>query len=469
VRPPLRPPLGCGYTYPTWRPGLTLTLQQRFPPPGGLPPDPPSPISAREARRERIRLLEDGMRTHDEDRLREIAAGTAPLLGPDGEPRLPVPPPVAKGPSRLSLQQRLHLLSMHKHSKEGLRDLLIGASVLGDDAGDRPPTPRTLARAEAALNGGGSGGPRAGEVPPAGVFGGRRVQFALRETADLIGEAEKLLQHAGADEDEWLRTATQLSARSYDAEPREVLRMVRILGAAASRKAVRTAVARREVLRSAEHLIQSLTARLRGAPFALLAEVVETIADVGVGSQAYLDMIMALVLAQYHRSDRQTLQPACALRFASALGRAAAPGGPRLRPKGLGGSSTMVNLKCMEVLQDRIVRGLNLCCAEDLACLDDYYVTRLCDEEAARAIVVRVAELEIGLRSATRGHLSRMVRLAQAISRELPESFRWSLPRQARDYYENLRVLGLKETAPWVLDPVSAARARLQSIRAEAH
>merc|ERR1719401_379640 len=177
---------------------------------------------------------------------------------------------------------------------------------------------------------------------------------------------------------------------------------------------------------------------------------------------------MALILAQHHR-DCQALGPSVAIRLASALGRVAAPGGIRLRPRGVGRPSTSVNLKCMDALQERILRSLDSCRAEDLARLDEYYVTRLCSQDATRAIIVRMANAEIGFREATKQHQPLMVQLAASVLRELPEGFRWGLPRIARDYLEELRVLGLKDTAPWALDPVGAARARLQALRAEAY
>ncbi|CAK0863399.1 unnamed protein product [Prorocentrum cordatum] len=103
-----RPPEGSGYAYPTYVGPLLPTLSERLghAPVGGRP-EAAAPASAR---RQRIEALERGMRAYEEERLLRLASGTAPLLGPGGQPLLPVPPPEAHGP-RLGLQTRLHLLS----------------------------------------------------------------------------------------------------------------------------------------------------------------------------------------------------------------------------------------------------------------------------------------------------------------------------------------------------------------------
>merc|ERR1712217_336392 len=114
-------------------------------------------------------------------------------------------------------------------------------------------------------------------------------------------------------------------------------------------------------------------------------------------------MLMALFLARHHR-DCQVLSPAIVLRLSAALGRVASST-LRLRPRGIGGPSTSVNMKVMEVLQQRIITRIDEYNAEQLAHLDDYYITRLCDVIAQRAILTRMADLGIGLREITKHYL----------------------------------------------------------------
>lgn len=378
---------------------------------------------------------------------------------------LPVPPVEAKGEGRLHLHKRLHLLSMHRSSKDGLRDVLIGSEILGMDASDRPPSPSMIVKLGAAS--------RRGLVPSSpmtsrnkGAVGGpgSALVMSIRDTESLVREAEVLLQR-GASEDQWSRMAAQLTARAYDVEAPEVLRMVRAIGIAAQGGSTRTASGKKELLRAADHIIQSLTPRLHSASLELLIQVLETMSSARVGSQAYLDMLMAILLGRHHR-DCQALAPAIAVRIATALGRLAAPDGLRLRPKGVGGPSTAVNMKFMEALQKRVVDGLESCGAEDLARLDDYYLTRLCSDPAAHAILTRMGELEIGLHDVTKDHLPMMIKMQESVQRELPDTFRWSLARPVRDYLEQLRLLGLRASAPWAVgDLFAPARSKLHELR----
>merc|ERR1712048_64316 len=111
---------------------------------------------------------------------------------------------------------------------------------------------------------------------------------------------------------------SQLCAKAYGAEPRQILCMVRTLGSATCSAA--SGVAKKTLLQAADHLIQSLTSGLQDSNVELLIEVIETMTDARVGSQAYLDMLMALILSRHHR-DCQALSGDISLRLASALGR----------------------------------------------------------------------------------------------------------------------------------------------------
>merc|ERR1712048_1153127 len=124
-------------------------------------------------------------------------------------------------------------------------------------------------------------------------------------------------------------------------------------------------------------------------------------------------------------------------------------------------------MRVMEVLQQRIASHIGECSGEDLACLDDYYVTRLCGDTEKRVILMRMADLEIGFQEATKQYLPLMVRLQESFQREVPDAFRWSLPRNVRDYLERLKLLGLKDSAPWTLgDFITTARSTLRTTRA---
>merc|ERR1712217_479595 len=119
-----------------------------------------------------------------------------------------------------------------------------------------------------------------------------------------------------------------------------------------------------ELLRAADQLVQSLTGRLQNASLEILIDVVETMADVGVGTQVFMDMIMALILARHHQ-DCQALSPHVALSLASALGHVATSS-VRLRPRGVGGPSASTNARVMEVLQQRIATQVANCSVENL-------------------------------------------------------------------------------------------------------
>jgi len=391
-------------------------------------------------RRERIEALEQGMERHDEERLGILARGTAPLLGVHGQPVLPVPPAEPAKESRLDRSNFKDLRRNMQNAEADLRTSMKAAEIMGSDAKDRyeyelpPPRsarqPRPVAAASKATN-------------------ARSLAELRRCTAgELLHEADVLLQ-SGASDDQWARLASQLCAKAYEAEPKDVLRMVRALGAAACKLGVgKGSVAKQELLQAADHLVQSLTAQLHGVEIDILVEVVETMSDARVGCQSYLDMILALLLARHHR-DCQILSASISLRLASALGRLATT--LRLRPKGVGGASTFTNCKLMEALERRIAARLEECVPGELAGLDEYYLTRLCGETERRAIVERMADLELGFRGPTVQCLPMMATLQESIQRELGEGFAWSMPRHVRDYLERLKTHRLKEKTPWVL------------------
>jgi len=484
-----RAPRGSGYSYPSYEGGLRPTLAEVL---NGSAPaharrDSGLPAAAFAGadvapaltRRERIRALERGLLEHDEEHLRTIADGTFPLLGPGGNPLQPVPP-VEPHDTKLSLPRRLRLLSHKRASKQGARTVLLSSELMNREVRDRPlvdtdPVREAAGREVASLV---AVSPRAVTVPlsPAVGSGVRGLQdgepcrgfgaLKVHETEVLLQEAEALILEAPSEE-RWSSLASQLCARAYEVEPPDVLRMVRVVGAAAARLGVKTP-GRKELLRAADHLLQTLTARLQGADLELVIEVLEVMGDTHVGSQVYLDMVMALALACHHR-DCRALTAAAALRLATALGRVAASA-LRLRPKGVGGPGASTNAKVLEATQQRIAGGLADCNDEDLARLDGYYLARFCGEAERHAIVSRMAELEIGFRERTKQYLPLMVRLQESFQRELPDCFRWSLPRGARDWLERLKLEGLRESAPWSVgepDLLSSARARLCLLRAD--
>jgi len=194
--------------------------------------------------------------------------------------------------------------------------------------------------------------------------------------------------------------------------------------------------------------LQSLTGRLQDADIDFLASVLETMSDANVGTQAFLDMMMALILAQ-HRQDCQAISSSMACRLSSSLGRLAAI--QRLRPRGVGGPSTSTNQRVMDLLQARICEHLDELTPHCLAQLDDYYITRICGDTERRRILTRIAELQVGLIEPIEGCRPQAIRLQESVQRELPDAFRWSLPRHVRDYLSQLKAIGLRESAPWTV------------------
>jgi hypothetical protein len=280
-----------------------------------------------------------------------------------------------------------------------------------------------------------------------------RAQPNLRASAELWGcpEPDELIRRienldfVNGPEEEWKRLTTQLCARAYDAEPREVLKMVRAVGNAACRcdpGSKSGTCQRSEIFQVAEHMLQSLSSQLHQAVgsrgIALLVDVVETIACTQVGSQEFLDMIIAFMLDRHHR-DCKALSGYLALRFASALGRVSVK--TRLRPRGVVGSTFQTNAKLLEVLEKRIAEDLDRCDASVLAQVDDYYLTRLCCDSSRRAILERMATLQLGLNSSTNNCLPLLLRLQASVQQELGETYVWKLTREARAYLARLRDL----------------------------
>jgi len=452
-----RPPLGSGYaTLPTCERRQYATLGDRF----GVPALPRDSLSPSAARRARIEELERGMQVHEADRLIGLAEGTHPLLDSAREVILPVPPEEERI-SKFTLAQRLRSTSHNPSAKQAMKRALIASVVIGREVGDRPlaaTEPMARAKGESLTD------------PPRSVVRTRQKgqetnlhleQSALKTSSvhELLLEAEGLLLQEVVDEEVWMRIAVHFTGQAYEAEPRDVVRMVRALGATAARvpKASRCQL---ELARSADHLVQSLTGRLQDAGIDFLASVLEAMRDATCGSQVFLDMLVALIFACHHR-DCRALSPSVSCRLASVLGQLAS--GPlRLRPQGVGGPSTATNRRVMEVLQRRIVEQLQGCRAEDLARLDSYYIARLCGDAEKRAILVEMAALDLGFSPATQHTLPLLVQLQEVIQREVPDSFRWSLPRQTREYLERLKVEGLRDSAPWRL-PADAVSRRIMT------
>jgi len=396
------------------------------------------------------------MHAHEADRLIGLGQGTHPLLDSAREIILPMPPEEERE-SKFNLAQRLRSISHNPSAKQAMKKALIASVVMGREVEDRPvAATETMARAKGELL----------THPPRSVVRssqqGREADVHLDHSAlkttsvqDLLLEAEGLVSQEVIDEEAWMRIAVHFTGKAYEAEPRDVLRMVHVSGVVAARvpKASRCQL---DLTRTADHLVQSLTGRLQDASLELLANVLEAMRDATCGSQVFLDMLVALIFACHHR-DCRALSPSMSLRLASVLGHLAS-GPRRLRPQGVGGPSTATSKRVMELLQRRIVEQLRDCRAEELARLDGYYLARLCSDTERRAILTEMAALDLGFNAATQQALPLLVQLQEVMQRELPDTFRWSLPRQTRNYLERLKVEGLKDSAPWRLPADAASR-----------
>jgi hypothetical protein len=243
------------------------------------------------------------------------------------------------------------------------------------------------------------------------------------------------------------RIACEMSAQAYDVDPPLVLRMVRAVGAAAT--SCQNAVMKKEICQAADHLLQSLIGRVQDSELSLLTEVLETMSFASVGTQVFLDMILAIILS-HHRRDIQALSPNVSMEIGSLLGQLAS-GSLRLRPRGLGGPSAVTNRRVMDIIEKRIVEGINSFKAEELARIDSYFLTRICGEDVQKVIVTKIAELQLGLTADTQQYLPLVLNLQESIHRELSDPFRWALPRHVRMYLEHLRRVGLESEAPWAL------------------
>lgn len=410
-------------------------------------------------REERIRNLEADMLLHDGENLFRIAKGTAPLLDRHGAPQLPIPPLDYAAPPPRGVSRGRGAAQDKQDAERRLRTLVGARQLLGVDAQRRQGT-KAQAQAEKQL----AQQQLGTAAPTLRVAAGpdKRRDPAAEEAKsfeDLLAEVEALRGgDAAGGADHRASVAAKCCAQAHSAEVPDILRLVRALAAVARHTGSKgappvkaAAVVRKELLQAADHLLQGLTMRLRGASLETLLDVLDTMSDARIGTQVYLDMIMALVLACHHR-DCRALSPAITLRLASSLGRV---GALRLRPGGAGGLNTIPNIKVMEELMKRVLDYIEEFKAEDLACLDVYFVTRLCGELESRAIVVRMAQLEIGLRDATKQYLPLMTRMQENLMRERGTAFSWSLPRFARQYLEQLKTLNLADP-PW--DRVSMFR-----------
>lgn len=436
---------------------------------------------ASQARKSRIQELQQGINDHDEEMLARVALGTAPLLGRRGEPVLPVPP-LEMRDSRLPLQTRLRVLSSNKSAKEAVRNLLLSSQVLGEEAKDRA----LESHAQDLLEGGVvQSEPRHFDTEHFSAQRWDRFDHgALQERSleELFQEVARLESScqggSGACEEQWIRLASQFCSRAYETNLRDILRMVRIVSASARGKRGLSARGKKELLRAADHLLQSLTGRLQDCGAGFLTEVVETMGSAACGTQVFLDMLMTLLMG-LHRRDRKAPTASEALRLANALGLAASPDcGLRLRPKGTGGPTAAINRRVMEVLQERVAAHASEFSAEELASIHEYYLTRLMDERGQKAILTRMGEMELGLREDTKQCLPLVLDLSESIHREIPEPVRWSLSRTVRQYLEKLKTLRLERNMPWTCglpapspgiaparqldDPVSPSRSGLQ-------
>lgn len=273
------------------------------------------------------------------------------------------------------------------------------------------------------------------------------TSLVLSDVRQLVGHVDDLAQR-GADAAAWARLATQLCVKMYDLEPNEVLRMVKVLGAAAREF---SGTEKAELLRSAETLFGSIACRLQVDRVAqqnvdFLATALEAMGEAGIGNQAYLDLIIAALLS-HARADTQCLAPPRGLRVASALGRLLAV--LRLRPRGVGNAQTSTNMRFIDVLNDRIAATIDESSPESLAKLDSHYLARLCGDELRRMLVVQMAKLQLGFRQKTQCYLSALVDTESTLRSELKETWRFGLPREAREYLERLKAKGLDEQAPW--------------------
>lgn len=273
------------------------------------------------------------------------------------------------------------------------------------------------------------------------------TSFVLCNAAQLVDHVDNLAKR-GADAAAWARLATQLCVKMYDLDPTEVLRMVKVLGAAAREF---SGTEKAELLRSAETLFGSIACRLKVDRVAqenvdFLTSALEAMGEAGIGNQAYLDLIIAALLSHV-RADPHSLAPPRGLRLASALGRILSI--LRLRPRGCGNAQTSTNMRFIDVLNDCIAATVSECSGESLALLDGHYLARLCGDELRRLLVLQMAKLDLGFRQKTQCYLSALVDKESTLRSELKETWRYSLPREAREYLERLKAKGLNETAPW--------------------
>lgn len=403
ARDALRPPLGSGYkvnpysSFPqkTLAAHLGVTLTDATKTPRAKPHLEDSPEMR--SRSERIAMLESAMRAHDAERIATVERGTcAPH-------------------------------SLVAEVKGGSAEPCLRPRRFAERESSRPAVDREVLREELA-------------------------ELKLLDHEQLLERAERLVADCQqADEgmrkipeDQWLRLATAFGGRSYDFCPPQVLRAVRALGTVHWGLRGKEKPAQRNqcrLLRVADELVASLASRLRGSDIELITEVLETMGDVGVGSQVQLDMLIAQLLALHH-SDCRVLTGDLSLRVASALGRLAAR--LRLRPRGVGGPQTGTNGRFMDILERRIVDRVDECSTSALAHIDHFYLVKLCGEETRRILIQRMAELQIGLREASKQCLGAMVGVEEMTRLECGDKFRMLLPRPVRQYLSQIEELGLR-------------------------
>lgn len=449
---PIRPPEGSAYMYPScsWP---KSTLSEHFQKSNrrwlaNLEEDETLGVQDEYAsRQERIDALDKALWKHDEDKLRRLAKGTAPMPDLDNEGR-PFPPPVPPADWK-DWKWRLKDARAeaagennrdYGQAPRSAREVLAREDILGTESKLKA---HLSARATLGASDSGDAKEQAAAARRADVQGLK----SLKGYKELLSEAEGFSADPNSRAPEyWTLLASQLCSHAYEAAEPDVLRMVRTVGAAA--RSLFEERAKKELSELAEHLLGSLSSRLRDTSIDFLTEVAEAMTDARVGSQIYLDALMAHILARHH-TDCQCLTMPRATRLASALSRLAQI--LRLRPKGTGGQSTATNLRVMEALQKRLAERAAQADAEQIACLDGYFLVRLCSPEARKSILIRFAELEVGFRSQSTQYLPLALEMQDFLQRELGDAYRFLLPATARSYFERLQDTAAGKRAPWSL------------------
>mmetsp|Transcript_38213 Transcript_38213/g.89686 ORF Transcript_38213/g.89686 Transcript_38213/m.89686 type:complete len:513 (+) Transcript_38213:66-1604(+) len=278
------------------------------------PRESPELPDAFPARRERIHELQQSILDHDEERLAKLALGTFPLLGARNQSVLPVPP---LGESlRMSLPQRLRFATANKIAKGSKRYELLESQVRANEASDVPLRHAATDALE-------SVGSFDAVMPqgPGRIF--PKPPYVLKRPCntvqDILGKANELLT-SNAAEDRWLPLAWRMTSAAYFAEPADVLHITRLLAQLARKKHGFTATTKTDLYQMANSTLHSLTHRLRDLSIELITEICETMGDMRVGSQSFLDSLLAQLRVLHHQ-DPEVLSERHSLRLCQALSR----------------------------------------------------------------------------------------------------------------------------------------------------